>query len=117
MINSSELNDLGLLRVTKVPDNLDWMNDEEKVLLIRLLFCGEEGMHSRDVAKIRKTESGADALLRLEAYGLATWERDGNGRATCFALTWKGTENAQLIKKVAQNANAKAASDARYRNV
>lgn len=116
MINSSELNDLGLLRVTKVPDALDWINDDEKVLLIRLLFCGEEGMHSREVTKIRKTAAGADALLRLEAYGLATWERDGNGRATCFALTWKGTESAQLIKKVAQNSNAKATSTMGLRN-
>lgn len=108
MINSTELDALGLLRTTKVPNELDWMTDDEKVLLIRLLFCGEEGMHSREVTKVRKTTAGADAILRMEAYGLANWERDGNGRATCFALTWKGIENAQLVKKVAQNGNNKA---------
>jgi hypothetical protein len=47
-------------------------------------------------------------LLRIEAYGLANWERDGNGRATFFALSWKGIESAQLVKKIAQNGNKKA---------
>lgn len=108
MINSTELDALGLLRINKVPTELDWMTDEEKVLLIRLLFCGDDGMHSREVTRIRKTDPGADAVLRLEAYGLANWERDGNGRATCFTLTWKGVESAQLVKKVAQNGNMNA---------
>jgi hypothetical protein len=113
MINSTELDALGLLRTTKVPSELDWMTDDEKLLLIRLLFCGEDGMHSREVNRVRKTQAGADAILRLEAYGLANWERDGNGRATSFALTWKGIESAQQVKKVAQNGNNKAVAERR----
>jgi hypothetical protein len=113
MINSAELDALGLLRTTKVPDALDWMTDDEKLLLIRLLFCGEEGMHSREVNRVRKTQAGADAIMRIEAYGLANWERDGNGRATTFVLSWKGIESAQLVKKVAQNGNNKASSGRR----
>jgi hypothetical protein len=114
MITSTELDALGLLRINKVPAELNWMTDEEKVLLIRLLFCGDDGMHSREIARIRKTESGADAVLRLEAYGLASWERDGNGRATFFTLTWKGTENAQLVKKVAQSGNMSATAGRKH---
>ena len=113
MFNSAELDALGLLRTTKVPSELDWMTDDEKVLLIRLLYCGEEGMHSREVARVKKTEAGADAILRLSAYGLADWERDGNGRHTSFALTWKGTEMAQTVKRVAQNNNNTAVSAGR----
>jgi hypothetical protein len=113
MIDSIELDALGLLRTTKVPNELDWMTDDEKLLLIRLLFCGEEGMHSREINRLRKTPTGADAVLRMEAYGLANWERDGNGRQTTFSLSWKGIESAQLVKKVAQNGNKKAAAERR----
>lgn len=111
MVNSKDLDALGLLRATKVPDELDWLSDEEKVLLLQLLFCGESGMHSREVNRIRKSQSGSDAILRIEAFGLASWERDQHGRQTFFCLTWKGAEAAELVRKVAQHENKKAVSE------
>lgn len=108
MVNSKELDAMGLLRATKVPHELDWLTDDEKVILLRLLFCGEEGMHIREVSKIQKTQSGSDAILRIEAFGLAGWERDQLGKQTFLCLTWKGTEAAELVRKVARHENKKA---------
>lgn len=105
MVTSKELDDLGLLRATKLSDDLDWLTDEEKLLMLRLLFCGESGMHARDIAKVRKTQSGSDSLIRLEAYGMAAWERDHSGRQTSLYLTWKGIETADTIKRIAQHEN------------
>lgn len=110
MVNSKELDALGLLRVTKAPPELDWLTDYEKLLMLRLLFCGESGMHSREITKLRKTEQGSDAILRLEAYGMASWERDYSGRQTTLCLTWKGIETADLLKKVAHSENRKQSS-------
>ena len=112
-IDASELDALGLLRTTKVPTGLDWMTDEEKLLLLRLLFCGEHGMHAREVKRIQKTASGADCVLRIEAYGLAQWETDANGRGTALVLTEKGEEGALLVRRIAQNENKKSVAKER----
>lgn len=105
MTASFELEDLGILRQTKLPESLSWLTELEKFIMLELLLCGEEGMHKRRVEKHDKQEPGC--ILRLDAHGLAQWERDKVGRPMFFTLTWRGDEVAQLLRKVALHATEK----------
>jgi len=96
-----ELESLGILRQTKTPENLKWMNDDDKRFMLELLHAGEEGMHKRDVAKFDKEHP--EATLRLTVNNLAQWERDKNGRIMFLVLTWQGQDAAELLRKIAQH--------------
>jgi hypothetical protein len=96
-----ELESMGILRQTKTPDSLKWMNDDEKVFMLDLLMAGEAGLHKRDVDKFSKTHP--ETVLKLDIHHLAQWERDKNGRLMFYALTWQGVEAAELLRKIAQN--------------
>ncbi len=100
-----ELESMGILRQTKTPDSLKWMNDDEKLFMLELLLAGEEGLHKRDVDKF--TKKSPDTTIKLEVHNLAQWERDKNGRIMFYVLTWQGAEAAQLLMKIAQNQSRK----------
>jgi hypothetical protein len=102
-----ELESLGILRQTKLPGHLAWMDADVKFFMLELLGAGEEGLHKRHVERFRKKQD--EALLRLEIAELVTWERDKTGRPMFLALTWRGTEVATLIRAVAVNESRKAA--------
>ncbi len=103
-----ELESLGILRQTKVPQELAWMSDAQKAFVLDLLFAGAEGMHKRDVSKFEK--KNPDVIFTLTVRDLANWESDKLGKPTFLVLTWKGEEVAQLLLQIAKHENKKASS-------
>jgi hypothetical protein len=102
-----ELESMGILRQTKTPDSLKWMNDDEKRFMLDLLLAGEDGLHKRVVEKFAKEHR--ETPIKLEVANLAQWERDKNGRIMFFTLTWQGREAGELLMKIAQNQSRKQA--------
>lgn len=98
----SELDDLGLLRSTKIPPKLAWLSSEQIGILIDVLLCGEDGMTRRATKKY-----DADAVRELELRDYLQWERDRFGRFAYLCLTWKGEEAAQVLLRVARRAQSK----------
>ena len=103
-----ELEAMGILRQTKTPETLKWMDDDDKRFMLELLYAGEEGMHKRNVEKFEKAHP--ETVLRLTINNLAQWERDKNGRIMFLTLTWQGTDAAQLLLKIAQHQSKHAQS-------
>lgn len=97
----AELEALGILRQTKLPTSLDWMNDDEKLFMLKLLEAGELGIHKKAMAREAKAKPTLET--RLYAHGMAQWERDKNGRLMFFTITLKGEEAAQTLLRVARN--------------
>lgn len=93
-----ELEDLGLLRSTKIPPHLSWLSDVQIDILLAVLLCGEDGM-----TRGRSKKYDADAIRQLELRDYLHWERDRFGRFAFLCLTWKGQDAAQVLLKVAQN--------------
>lgn len=102
-MENAQLESLGILRQTKVPPEMDWLTDGEKLFMLTLLQAGEEGVHKRLVAKEEKKHP--ELAMRLFAHGLAQWERDRNGHLVFFAITHRGEEVAQTLLRVARNAS------------
>jgi hypothetical protein len=93
-----ELDDMGILRATKLPTQLAWLEGIEGTLLVQMLAAGEEGITRRRLAKFK--EEGEQAARRLELRDLVHWERDRFGKPAFLVLTWKGEEAAQVLLKV-----------------
>lgn len=106
-MQTADLDRLGVLRQTSVPEEFDWMTDSEKRFMLTLLTAGDEGVHKRVVLKEEKLSEYLS--LRLSAHGLAYWERDKNGREMFFVLTWKGEEAAKTLMQIARNVSRKTA--------
>lgn len=104
-MTSVDLDSLGLLKATQIPKNYEWLNDEDKVFMLTLMMAGTEGISRRDAYKEEKR--APDILLRLEAHGLTTWERDQRGKLSFYCLTWKGQELAELLLQIAKNKSHK----------
>lgn len=102
-----ELDDLGILRSTKVPPHLEWMTDKQIEVLLAVLMSGEEGMSKR-----RTKQFDADAVRMLELRDYLVWERDRFGRLAFLCLTWKGQEAAQVFLKIAQHESRAAVQPA-----
>jgi hypothetical protein len=102
-MDNADLESLGILRQTKVPSQLDWMTDSEKHFMLFLLTAGEFGVHRRYVTKEEK--KSPELSSRLSANGMADWHRDRSGKEMFFTLSLKGEETAQLLLKIARNAN------------
>lgn len=100
-----ELESLGILRTTRVPAELAWMSDETKRFVLELHMAGEEGVHKRLVNAFSK--KNPDAVLQMEIKQLVEWLSDKAGRPTFLALTWKGTDAAQLLLSIAKNESRK----------
>ena len=93
-----ELDDLGILRSTKVPPRLAWMSDVQIDILLTVLSCGEDGMTRR-----RSQKFDCDSVRQLELRDYLTWERDRFGRLAYLCLTWKGEDAAQVLLKIAHH--------------
>jgi hypothetical protein len=102
-MENTELDNLGILRQTKVPHELDWMTDDEKRFMLVLLDAGEFGLLKRQVLKELKTQP--DLAMRLSAHGLADWGTDRHGKESFFALSNKGEEIAGMLLRIARNAS------------
>jgi hypothetical protein len=102
MDQNLELDSLGILRQTKLPPALDWLQDPDKALLIELLLAGDEGLTRAHVAKWDKTH--AECSLRLSVRSLVDWGTDRRGQPSFLTLTWKGEDLAKLVMQVAKNA-------------
>jgi len=93
-----ELDTMGILRATKLPTHLEWLNEIEIALLLQALAAGEEGLTRRRLARFK--EPGVDAVTRLSLRDLVKWERDRFGKKAFLVLTWKGDEAAQTLLRV-----------------
>jgi len=93
-----ELDDLGILRSTKIPPHLAWLSSAQINLLLAVFTCGEEGMTRR---RSRKFDS--DVIRQLELRDYLQWERDRFGRLAFLCLTWKGQDAAQVLIKIAHH--------------
>jgi hypothetical protein len=96
-----ELEDLGILKATKIPSNLAWTGSEETEVLLKLLACGEGGMHLATYKKL--SDPLQVAVLRLEIRDYIRWEYDRFGKKTVLCLSWKGDEAAKTLLKVARH--------------
>lgn len=105
-----ELDTLGILRATKLPAKLEWLNELDITVLLHTLAAGEDGLSRRRVKKMG--EAGADAVKRLELRDLIKWEHDRFGHAAFLVLTWQGDEAAKTLLAVCKNKSAPAASSA-----
>ena len=96
-----ELDDLGILRTTKIPSQFAWMTEMHHQLLVEVLRCGEDGLSRRRMKKMPQDRQEALHMLELRDY--LQWERDRFGQLTFLCLTWKGEEAARTILTVARN--------------
>lgn len=103
-----ELETLGILRQTKIPQELSWMSDGQKLLMLQLLMAGEDGLHKREVVKFEK--KNPDKLLDLEVRGFVQWETDKAGRPMFLTVAWKGEDAAKLLMQIARNESRKTAA-------
>ena len=103
-----DLDSLGILKATKVPTTLSWINDIEATLLIDLMIAGEEGITRRRLNK--QGEAGTDAARRLGLRDLVKWEHDRFGKPTFLCLTWQGEEAAKTLVRVARHRQPKPAT-------
>jgi hypothetical protein len=94
-----ELDDMGILRATKLPTHLAWLEGAQGTLLVQLLAAGEEGMTRRRLKKFEK-DGDDEAARRLELRDLVKWEHDRFGAKAFLVLTWKGEEAANVLLKV-----------------
>jgi len=102
MLNSIELEDLGVLKQTKLPLELaNWMTDLDKTFLLDIYLAGKTGLSKSEVKKFEK--NNAQTVLTLLIKQLCEWENDKRGKPAFLVLTWKGTEVAQLLMKIAKN--------------
>lgn len=98
-----ELDDLGILRTTHLPEKLQSLKDKEieTTLLIELLGAGEEGLTRRHIMKFK--QAGEDAAKWLTLRDLAEWQRDRFGKLTFLVITWKGEKTARLLLSVCKH--------------
>lgn len=105
-LTSVDLDDLGLLKTTHLPKQYEWLSDNDKNFLLRLLMAGPEGL-TRKMAE-KEERHNPDVLLRLEARQLTTWERDQRGQLTFYCLTaFRGQEVAEMLLQIARNSSHK----------
>ncbi|MGC8518957.1 MAG: hypothetical protein ACP5P4_10585 [Steroidobacteraceae bacterium] len=96
-----ELDKLGLLRVTKLPQDLSWLTAVQIELIFAVGECGEEGMRERHTRRLN--EEKRDALRMLELRDILYRERDRLGRPVFLCLTWKGQEALQVLQAIERN--------------
>ena len=96
-----ELDTMGILRATKLPAKLEWLNELEITVLLLTLAAGEDGLSRRRVKKM--ADAGADAVRRLELRDLIKWEHDRFGREAFLTLTWQGDEAAKTLLAVGKH--------------
>ena len=96
-----DLDRLGLLRVTKIPQELSWLDPVHIELILEVAECGEQGMRERKTQRF--TEAKSDALRMLELRDILYRERDRLGKPVFLCLTWKGKEALQVLRTIERN--------------
>ena len=96
-----DLDRLGLLRVTKLPPELSWLDPIQTQLIFEVGECGEQGMRERKTQRF--SEEKRDALRMLELRDILYRERDRLGKPVFLCLTWKGKETLQVLQAVERN--------------
>jgi len=96
-----DLDDLGLLRVTKIPQHLEWLTSIQIELIFEVADCGEEGMRER--RSRRFSDEKRDALRMLELRDILYRERDRLGKPVFLCLTWQGKEALQVLRAIERN--------------
>jgi len=91
-----DLDAMGLLHITKLPQNLEWLTETHIEMLLVLAQCGEEGLPERKTRKL-STEQ-ADALRMLELRDLVGREYDRFHKPVLLCLTWQGKETVQVVQ-------------------
>lgn len=99
--NLVELESLGILRTNKLPQNLAWLSENQKHVLLYAHLCGENGLHKSQIKKIQKTDP--NCILELEIRQYVKWLTDKFGKPIAVALTWQGDEVAKLLLVIAKN--------------
>lgn len=98
-----DLDSLGILRQTTLPNDFDWMSEADKQLVLDLHFAGEDGLSKSYVSKWDK--KNPESSLRLTSRSIADWETDKRGQPARLILNWKGQDVAQSLLNVAKNAS------------
>lgn len=96
-----DLDSLGLLRVTKLPQDLSWLTPIHIQMIIEVADCGEEGMRERRTQRLG--EEKTDALRMLELRDILHRERDRYGKPVFLCLTWKGKEALEVLRAIERN--------------
>lgn len=98
---------MGILRQTKVPQELVWMTDTEIQLLLAIYVAGDTGLHKTSIAKLVKL--APDSVFNLSVRDLVEWLTDKSGREVSLVPTWKGEEIAKILHQIARNGSIKPA--------
>lgn len=99
-----DLDALGLLHVTKLPRELEWLTPIHIEMIFAVARCGEEGMPERKTKRLDVERR--DALRMLELRDLLCREYDRFGKPVFLCLTWKGKETLQVLEAVERHRNA-----------
>lgn len=84
-------------------DHYDWLSFEEITWMLALAHAGADGLTgSQARALVKSHEIG---WIRLEACGIARWERDLRGRLAYLVLTPKGIDFAEALVKASRHEN------------
>jgi hypothetical protein len=100
-----QLDELGILKQTKLPVHLAWLSEQDKQCLLLVLLSGEGGMPKSQVTKFEKQYP--DVVFRLEAQNLLSWLTNNRGQQVNLSLSWKGEDIAKLLHLVARNESKK----------
>ena len=95
-----ELDDLGILKQTKLPRELSWLSDIQKQVMLLVYLAGTDGLHKRELKKFEKKEPSFLVELTFKDY--LKWESDKAGRPMFLYSTWKGDEVSKLLLQVAK---------------
>lgn len=99
--NLVELENLGILRTNKLPQNLAWLTENQKHILVYAKLAGDEGLHRSQLKHIQKTDP--ECIFQLEIKQYVQWLNDKFGKPVALALTWQGDEVAKLLLVIAKN--------------
>lgn len=81
----------------------NWLSFEEITWMLALAHAGTDGLTGAQArAMVKSHEIG---WLRLEACGIARWERDLRGRLAYLVLTPKGIDFSEALVKASRQEN------------
>lgn len=98
-----ELDELGILRQTKLPKEYAWLDSLQREFLLSA-YLGQ-GTPKRVVQKFK--DLNPQAFIEMDVRGLVEWETDKAGRPVVLQLTWKGRDVAEILVQIAKNENNK----------
>lgn len=103
-----DLDALGLLRVTKIPQHLEWLTPAQIELIFEVAKCGDQGMRERKARHY--SEAKRDELRMLELRDLLYRERDVRGQPVFLCLTWQGKEALEVLEAIKRHSDKDSAA-------